>query len=194
MKHPSLPAMRRDAPELTTWLAMLGPCAAVPHGKQMARLAAHCASVGQSLSPDAQGGKLRQAALSLQRRRVRLAKRWLAPRLAALLWDSLATLAPQPLENFAAIVRRIRAHNEARQPTHPFHEKALRLARVLAAKHTISPRVEWPVTRDKFLDLLGVPKREHDGMSYYRRELKRLRIRFAPDKRGRKKGTAKRRT
>lgn len=209
MKRSALKAMRRDAPEITTWLAMLGPCVAVPHGKEMARLAVRCSYVHESLAsslqralslaPDAQHDKLRKVAQDSQRRRVRWAKRWLAPRLAAVLWDSLARLDPQPLKHFAAIVQRIREHNEARQgearqQAHPFHEKALRLARVLEAKHAISPDVAWPVTRAKFLELLEVPEKEHDEASYERRELKRLPIAFAPDKRGPKKATRKRGT
>ncbi len=204
MKRSSLKAMRRGAPETTTYAAMLGPCVAVPHGKEMARLVTRCSYVHESLAaslkralslaPSAKAATLRKVAQTLQRRRVRMAKRWLAPRLAAVLWDSLATVDPQPLKHFAAIVQRIREHNEARQHAHPFHEKALRLARVLEAKHAISPDVEWPVTRAKFLELLGVPKKEHDEASYERRELKRLPIAFAPDKRGPNKATRKRGT
>lgn len=204
MKRSTLKAMRRDAPEITTWLAMLGACVAVPHGKEMVRLAVHCSGVHElhasslqralSLAPAAKAATLRKAAQTLQRRRVRMAKRWLAPRLAALLFDALANLDPQPLKHFAAIVQRIREHNEARQHAHPFHEKALRRARVMCMEHEIDPAKPWPVTRATFLvERLGYPKRVLESGSFELRELRRLPIPFAPDKRGPKKGTRKRR-
>jgi hypothetical protein len=188
MKRSTIKAMRRTSPEKTKWLAMLGARVAVPHGKEMARLAAFCARVRETQSPvtPAHSDRLRTAIQTLNRRRERWAKRRVAPRLAALLFDALATLDPQPLENFAAIVRRIREYNADGQAALPFQDKAMRLADVTRLKG------EPPLTQKQFLQRLGVPPKEHDESSRERKILKMLPIDFTPAKRGRpKKGTRK---
>jgi hypothetical protein len=127
---------------------------------------------------------LNQAAQIVNRRRERLVKRRVAPRLTALLFDALATLDPLPLENFAAIVRRIQQHNADRQAALPFHDKALRLADVARLKGK-------PLTRREALQRLGVT-REHDEASRERKALTMAGKLLKPEKPGRKLGTRNR--
>jgi len=169
--------MQRKLPRKTRWLTLLGACVAVPHGKEMAHLASFCAR--------ARFMKFLDCRVPCPERD---AKRYCAPRLAALLFDSLASLDPKPLEQFAAIVRQIRKYHTDDQPSFPFHSKAMRLAERMQSKRMP------PVTRRKFLEMMGSleSKKDHEAASYSRRELARLPIVFAPDKRGRpKKGTRK---
>jgi hypothetical protein len=159
---------------------MLGPCVAVPNGEKMAELATYCARIRELQIP----------VPLLSRRRERLAKRRIAPRLAALLWDSLAQLDAEPLEHFAAIVRRLEEYKADPQPALPFEEKALRLADVARLKG------EPPLTRGELMRRMGVSKKQHDDASRERKALKRTGISFALDKHGHlpKQGTRKRGT
>ena len=185
MKTSAVKAMRRNTPTRNAWLAMLGACVAVPHGTQMAALATYCARLRETQPPppDKQHPKERRAVELVNRSRVRLVKRRIAPRLVALLWDSLADLDAAPLENFAAIVRRLREHRSDPQASLPLHDKVLRVADVA--------RLEGkPLTGPEVLQRLRVSK-EHDDASRERKALKLAGKLLAPAKRGPNKGTRK---
>lgn len=174
--------------ESATYLAMLGKCAAVPHGRRLARLVAGCSAFHQKWQSAAAKLPPSPRRAALLRRGLRDYQRRVGPQLALLLWDSLGKLDPAPLERLAKIVRRICEHTAERIHAMPTHEKMLRLARVMEAEARLDPGVEWPTTRRAFLKRLGVPEGvEHGNLGYYRRELKRLRIPFKPTKRGRPK-------
>jgi hypothetical protein len=191
MKASALKSLDRKQPQRNGWLALLGACVAVPHGARMAALATYCARVKATQPPLPPAGKARQAALRFNRQRLQRIKRRVALKLAALLYDALADLDPAPLENFAAIVRRLKQHDADRQAALPFHEKAMRLADVARLSG------EPPLTQRELLRRMGQQAKEHDDGSRERKELKRLRISFAPGKPGRRPaqpGTRKRKT
>lgn len=177
MKKSAVKSMQRNTPTRSRWLAMLGSPVAVPHGVRMAELASYCA-------------KARELQARLPKRyRERLVKRRIAPRLVALLWDSLADLDAIGFENFAAIIRRIREHNEtadqgSNRHALPTVEKLFRVADVARTKGK-------PLTRSEVLQRAGVDK-EHDDASRERKALTLAGRWLAPDKRGRKKGTRNR--
>ena len=156
----------------------------------MAALATYCARVKETQPALPAKGKQRLAVARFNRQRLQRIKRSVAPRLAALLFDALADLDPQPLENLAAIVRRIRQHNSDPQAALPFHDRALRVADVARLAG------EPALTQRELLRRMGSRTKEHDDGSRERKELKRLAIDFAPAKPGRpaKPGTRKRRT
>lgn len=189
MKKSALQALRQNTPQRNAWLAMLGPCVDVPHGARMAALVALCSRVRETQPPiPRQDGRQRRIVQQFNRRRERMAKARVATQLAALLFDALAELDPQPLENLAAIVRRIRQHNADGQPALVLHDKALRLAEVawLAGK---------PLTAGELIRKLGGNPELHDEASTYRKAAKFAKRFLAPDKRGApKKGTRNRRT
>jgi hypothetical protein len=192
MKRSAVKAIRPDNPQRNAWLAMLGACVAVPHGARMAALATYCARLRQT-QPHADKGdaKQRRAVALVKRRRLQLAKRRIAPRLVALLFDSLADLDATRLEHFAAIVRRLKQHDADRQAALPFHEKAMRVADVARLSG------EPPLTPRELLRRMGRQAKEHDDGSRERKELKRLAISLAPGKPGRRPaqpGTRKRKT
>lgn len=184
MKKSAINSMRRNTPTRSRWLTMLGSPVAVPHGDRMAALACYCAKLRQTQIPSPD-----RTAQIVNRRRERLVKRNIAPRLVALLWDSLADLNPERFEHFAAIIRRIREHNETagqgnNRHALPTAEKLFRVADVARTKGK-------PLTRREALQRAGVDK-EHDDASRERKTLTLAGKWLAPDKRGRKKGTRNR--
>jgi hypothetical protein len=194
MRKSALKGVRPSAPVASGWAAMLGAEAAGPHGAAMAKLVATCASLRPTYAAVGQGRLSRAQRADLrarQRRAERKLKRWLAPRLAALLWEALADQNAKPVEQLAAIVRAVRDHwrdQDARAYALPFHGRALRLARLLRLKAGLREGDPLPIGQGDFLRELGIAPKEHDALSYYRRECHRLGIRFA----ARGKGTRKR--
>jgi hypothetical protein len=155
----------------------------------MAKLASYAALVRQTGSR-VDAGKQGEHFL---RRCERMVKRKVAPQLVAILWDAMADLNPEPLEQFAAILRGLREHNqqvEQGDSRHalPFLAKASRIADVAKLQGK-------PLTGRELLQQMGVTK-EHDDSSRERKALKFIRAYLAPEKRGRpmKKGTRNRET
>lgn len=176
-KRSALAAMSRNTPTRNRWLAMLGSPVAVPHGERMAQLAAICAKFQRSQS---------NLPRALQVRRERQFKRTIAAKLVALLWDSLADLDATRFDQFAAIIRRVREHDEAagnNWQALPLAEKLFRLADVARTKGK-------PRTSQEILRLAGVNK-EHDDASRERKALALAGKWLAPGKRGPKKVTRK---
>lgn len=191
MKRSALKAMNRNTPTRNRWLAMLGSPVAVPHGDRMAALACYCARVRKTQVPlpDKWQWKLYRAAQILNHRRERLAKRRVAPRLIALLWDSLADLNAERFDHFAAIIRRILEHDEAiaggnNWQALPTAEKIFRIA-------DVARTAGKPMTGREVLKRAGVDK-QHDDASRERKALTLAGKWLAPEKRGRKKGTRNR--
>ena len=183
--------MRRNTPTRNRWIAMLGSPVAVTQGDRMAALAAYCARLRETQPPvtPAQSDRLRTANQTLTRRRERLVKRRIAPRLVALLWDSLANLDATRFEHFAAIIRRIREHNETAAQENNRH--ALPTAEKLFRVADVARTIGKPLTRREALQRAGVDK-EHDEASRERKALTLAGKWLAPEKPGRKLGTRNR--